>query len=236
MHAPSATLNRNDKFVIVPARRFRRSLSASLSQSRGHRLGALEGRRPGDGPGAAAAALVGLLEAAGAVSAQLQTLEAKAHGSSRSEWRQWTEQRRRRERGCTYSYKPWQKSGGPRLYESRLSASRSFREESALSQPSSVLRHHELGERRGERESVLPFDRDPDAVVRSLAPALLLSSSLLPSDCRSSRFSPEVERAKHEADHLLDMAASPRPRAERDRGLSSNGSIHQFGNFTNVGS
>ena len=111
MHAPSATLNRSDKFVIVridpsrPARRLRRSLSASLPQSRGHRLRALEGRRPGDGPGAAAAAdaaaLVGVLEAAGAFSAQLQTLEAKAHGSSRSEWRQWTEQRRRRERGVS---------------------------------------------------------------------------------------------------------------------------------------
>ena len=85
------------------ARRLRRSLSASLSQSRGHRLRALEGRRSGDGPGAAAAAaaLVGVLEAAGTFSAQLQTLEAKAHGSSRSEWRQWTEQRRRRERGVS---------------------------------------------------------------------------------------------------------------------------------------
>lgn len=55
----------------------------SLAQSSGHSLRSLEGRRPGDGPGAApsepaAVAVVGLLDAADAVSS-LQTLEAKAH-------------------------------------------------------------------------------------------------------------------------------------------------------------
>ena len=49
---------------------------SSLSESRGDSLGPLEGRCRGDGPGATVA---GLLDAADAVPAQLQTLHAKAH-------------------------------------------------------------------------------------------------------------------------------------------------------------